>query len=580
MKNNIFIVIDSLYYNKTTKENYRNSPMPFLDKLRKKGIDYVNMYSEAPYTEAALVSLLCGVDTLKSGGYIKKLYGKETIMETFKKNGYETFCNCVQPLVYPSYSYQGLTEEYYNICYDFETLWSYRLKFYSEIYKEGKLNDKTINLIIDLLDDNLKTWIDFFMALKYKDKKVSFILPYVNTTNLDTNIKLLNNEIKKYEKDKVGYITRLLELGQEHELFKIHPYNLSEKMSEENMKKLYYKYKKIIRKMFLKNMFYNIKNNKLILNSSEDTKGLTKAYINAVINRFLYRKIDYNIKSKKAAPSMDTTFNHFEKWLLNRKNDKPYFAYIHVDDCHSSEIFYTYDTNDFSKLDDEFSKIDEYMNNIPKNYKGSISYDVSLQYADICLERLYNFLDSNNMLDNVNIFICADHGSSYTFAPYRSNYVNNVHRENYNMPFIIWSKDLKHEIKKEFYNTKDIPATILDMNKIKIPKIYDGISTIDANNKGRDYVLIENVPGGCPDYNLRDFWIGIRDKKYLVVMLGNINKEFSELEIYAVYDLVNDKEELHNLNKIIDKENIKKELDIIQKEFDNLKKDMKKNNFL
>ena len=28
------------------------------------------------------------------------------------------------------------------------------------------------------------------------------------------------------------------------------------------------------------------------------------------------------------------------------------------------------------------------------------------------------------------------------------------------------------------------------------------------------------------------------------------------------------------------KENIKKELDIIQKEFDNLKKDMKKNNFL
>ena len=455
------------------------------------------------------------------------------------------------------------------------------LKHYGLIgYKEGKLNDKTINLIIDLLDDNLKTWIDFFMALKYKDKKVSFILPYVNTTNLDTNIKLLNNEIKKYEKDKVGYITRLLELGQEHELFKIHPYNLSEKMSEENMKKLYYKYKKIIRKMFLKNMFYNIKNNKLILNSSEDTKGLTKAYINAVINRFLYRKIDYNIKSKKAAPSMDTTFNHFEKWLLNRKNDKPYFAYIHVDDCHSSEIFYTYDTNDFSKLDDEFSKIDEYMNNIPKNYKGSISYDVSLQYADICLERLYNFLDSNNMLDNVNIFICADHGSSYTFAPYRSNYVNNVHRENYNMPFIIWSKDLKHEIKKEFYNTKDIPATILDMNKIKIPKIYDGISTIDANNKGRDYVLIENVPGGCPDYNLRDFWIGIRDKKYLVVMLGNIKKEFSELEIYAVYDLVNDKEELHNLNKIIDKENIKKELDIIQKEFDNLKKDMKKNNFL
>ena len=103
-KNNIFIVIDSLFYDKTTSCEYRNPTMPFLDKLRSEGIDCTNMYSEAPYTEAALVSLLCGIDTLKKGSYIKKLYGKETIMETFKKNGYDTFCNCVQPLVYPSYS--------------------------------------------------------------------------------------------------------------------------------------------------------------------------------------------------------------------------------------------------------------------------------------------------------------------------------------------------------------------------------------------------------------------------------------------------------------------------------------------
>ena len=578
MKNTIFIVIDSLYYQKTIKESYRNSPMPFLDKLRSEGLDYTNMYSEAPYTEAALVSLLCGVDTLKSGGYIKKLYGKETIMETFEKNGYDTFCNCVQPLVYPSYSYQGLTDEYYNICYDFETLWSYRLKFYSDVYKQGKLNDNTLSLIIDLLDDNLKTWIDFFYSLKRQDKKVSFILPYINTDGLDENIEILEKEIEKYDKQKIEYTKELLKLGHEHNLFKIHSYNLSKKMSEENMKKLYYNYKKIIRKMFFKNLFYNLKNNKLILISKEENKGLLKAYINAVINRFLYKKIDYRIKSKKAAPSMDTTFIHFENWLLNRKSDKPYFAYIHVDDCHSMEMFYTYDTSDFSKIDEEFNKIDNYMNDLPKNYKGSISYDVSLQYADICLERLYTFLEENNMLENVNIMICADHGSSYTFAPYRSNYVNNVHKENYNMPFVVWNSELKHKTINEYYNTKDIPATILDLNGIKIPEQYDGISSLNGN--GREYVLIENVPGGCPDYNLRDFWIGIRNKKYLVVMLGNIQKEFSELELYAVYDLVNDKEEIYNIKDSIDKNTIKKELNIIKKEFEILKDDMKKNNFL
>ena len=98
-KNNIFIVIDSLYYDKTIASSKHPDSMPFLNKLRSEGITCENMYSEAPYTEAALVSLLCGVDTLKKGSYIRKLYGKETIMETFKRNGYETFCNCVQPLL-------------------------------------------------------------------------------------------------------------------------------------------------------------------------------------------------------------------------------------------------------------------------------------------------------------------------------------------------------------------------------------------------------------------------------------------------------------------------------------------------
>jgi len=59
-KNTIFLVIDSIFYDKTISQDYRKNPMPFLNKLRSEGIDCTNMYSEAPYTEAALVSLLCG----------------------------------------------------------------------------------------------------------------------------------------------------------------------------------------------------------------------------------------------------------------------------------------------------------------------------------------------------------------------------------------------------------------------------------------------------------------------------------------------------------------------------------------
>lgn len=577
-KNTIFLVIDSLYYDKTIKQDYRNSPMPFLNKLRNEGVDCVNMYSEAPYTEAALVSLLCGMDTLKKGGYLKKLYGKETIMETFRKNGYDTFCNCVQPQVYPSYSYPGVTDKYYNVCYEFETLWAYRLKFYSDKYKDGVLDNKTLEVVIQLLEDNLKTWIEFLNDMKIGNKIVSFILPYVDLKNINENKSLVEKEYKQFCKDKKTYTIDLLKVGEDHNLFKIHTYNLSKKMTPENMKKLYYRYKKVIRKMLWKNFLYNLKNNKLILTPKTERVGLIKAYINAIYNRFLYKKIDYKITSKKAAPSMDTTINHFESWVLNRKNNKQYFAYIHVDDCHSSEMFYTYDTDDFEKLDKEFSAIEKYLSNIPKNYKGSISYDVSLQYADMCIKKLYMFLEENDMLNNVNIVICADHGSSYSFAPYRSNYVNNVHRENYNMPFVIWSKDIESKKMTGFYNTKDIPATILDLNNINIPKDYDGVSIL--KNKGRDYVILENVNGGCPDYNLRDILLGVRDKKYLVVMNLNLNKSFEDGVIHSIYDLEKDKDEIYNLKDKIENKKINYELKMIKKEFEKLQQDFKINNFI
>ena len=58
MKNVLFIVLDSI-----TNDQLFNSPMsknkaPFLNNLRKKSISGDKMYAEAPYTEAALMSLL------------------------------------------------------------------------------------------------------------------------------------------------------------------------------------------------------------------------------------------------------------------------------------------------------------------------------------------------------------------------------------------------------------------------------------------------------------------------------------------------------------------------------------------
>ncbi len=72
-KNVLFIVIDSVtndifLFNKNTS----SLCAPFLNELRKKSISGDKMFSEAPYTEASLMCLLGGIDTMDNGGYMER----------------------------------------------------------------------------------------------------------------------------------------------------------------------------------------------------------------------------------------------------------------------------------------------------------------------------------------------------------------------------------------------------------------------------------------------------------------------------------------------------------------------------
>ena len=60
-KNLIFLVIDSVDQQRLEGSRRRHSPAPFLHELRKNAIWTSYMFSQGPYTEAALTSLLCGI---------------------------------------------------------------------------------------------------------------------------------------------------------------------------------------------------------------------------------------------------------------------------------------------------------------------------------------------------------------------------------------------------------------------------------------------------------------------------------------------------------------------------------------
>ena len=99
--NYLLLIIDSLNYS-----HVMESPielMPFLKGLKEKGMFCDNMFSQAPYTEAAVMNLYCGQDVLQNNGYLFRFKNAETtIFEEMQNAGYVTYFNSYQPQCHPS----------------------------------------------------------------------------------------------------------------------------------------------------------------------------------------------------------------------------------------------------------------------------------------------------------------------------------------------------------------------------------------------------------------------------------------------------------------------------------------------
>ena len=157
-KNVIMIVLDSVSYDFTKKTKCKACSMPFLHSLMKKGINAINIYSEAPYTEAALVSLLCGDNTLDKTGHMKRNLNHKSILQIFEESNYNIFSNAYQPAIYPSGQMHEFKNKYYNFPFLFSQVWDYRLKYFSELHE---INEKEIELVINIMNDNFKLGLIF-----------------------------------------------------------------------------------------------------------------------------------------------------------------------------------------------------------------------------------------------------------------------------------------------------------------------------------------------------------------------------------------------------------------------------------
>lgn len=183
-KNVILFVIDSL--NNTRVKEYGNILMPYLSTLKSKYCFCDNMYSQAPYTEAAVMNLYCGQDVLANNGYLYRFKdAPEVMFEKFKELGYSTYYNSFQPQCFPSSLRRGVDHLYYNVGFDIEALWSYRLYHYADLLHSGNINKEDYRVISLIMRDNFEEWLIFLDALLNDEPEIGMIRHNVNNYDVD-----------------------------------------------------------------------------------------------------------------------------------------------------------------------------------------------------------------------------------------------------------------------------------------------------------------------------------------------------------------------------------------------------------
>lgn len=578
MKNVLFIVLDSITNDQLFNSVNSKDKAPFLNKLRSKSITGDKMYSQAPYTEAALMCLLGSCDTLDAGGYMEKFKNKKTVIDVFRDNGYKTYFPTYYPSIYPSHMYYGAEEVNYIEKFTFSHLWDYRFKHFREFYLNKETTDEENELLMDMLEDNLNAWIELLNLINNNDSKTIMMNGCVDRVDIDKTIIEVKKELEKFKSNKKEYLKDLFKLGEEHILFKINAHNYIDKVNDDEFRKWFIEnYKETFSKIYKTQIKYNLKNakfpvSKLLRNikNKNIVKGLIAGYKNLIFDKDMFDRINDNYDLFKAQRSFRTVADLTINWLEKNKDDKkPWMAYVHVDDAHYPENFFTYDTNNKDIVKKEFEKINNFINSLNKNYCGTIASDLSLLYCDSIIEMIFEYLEKNNLLENTSVVITADHGFSYYFNPIREKYVISSYKENYNVPFIVYNKEIKHKKIEGFLSTKDIPSTLLSLVNIKIPKNFKGKSLLTF--EGRDYSTIEYMGGGCPDLNRRPMVLGVRNNNYEVVT--EVFKD--EIKIKEIYDVKKDSKE--NKNLVNDsKINTDSELNAIKNRYNEILKDSRR----
>ena len=566
--NVLLIVIDAFDQTRIEESNYVLTPN--LERLLTKGFKFTNVYSQAPYTEAAVMSLYAGQNTLDSGGYLYRFgNAKKTIFECFHDAGYDVFFNSHQPQVFPSSQRKGIDCLFYGRPYDFDVLWRYRLQYYSSLYLGGQLSDCDLRVVCDFVEDNFKEAKAFLNDFLGNDKKLALLKKANKTFDANSALNRIQAEYNSFSKNKKRYCLEILSKGKDHGFFKIPVFDVCDFDLPKEIETIQNKEAKRICKRITRMNFFNalFKNEDLFKSSIRSTMSFIKNHNktdflkafymikNSLFMTHIRDRYGHNARKLKGQPSFNALADNFLEWIDSRKDrSKPFFACVHADDVHFPEVFYSYDSPDVSVVKKELQVANELLDKKIKR-KGTIIHDLSIAYADYRVGQLLEKLDEKGVLEDTIVYVTADHGFSYSGYPIRSKDINTFYLENFKIPLYVFNKSAEgKKVISSLLSSVDVPSTICDVAGIERPQSFVGGNAFEKN---RDVLFIEYCGGGCPDLSRREIMLSAFDGSKMLCFKAKLDQEFGWNRLVEAYDLKADPKQRKNVFKVVNKEDYK-----------------------
>ena len=239
----------------------------------------------------------------------------------------------------------------------------------------------------------------------------------------------------------------------------------------------------------------------------------------------------------------DCINDYATEYIDNHQGDKPFFMFVSQLEPHHQNDRHCYEGYKPTVESYKDYPIPYDLTFLKGDYKKSYpDYISAINRLDYNVGRLVEKLKEKGIYDNTIIIYTSDHGSH--FKTRNLEYKRSPHDSCTHIPLIIkGGKFVGGESVKDIVSLIDLPATLLDMANIEIPKTYSGISL--QSDVKRDHAFIQ----------ISESQVGraIRTKDYLysirAVGIGYIKAKAKVYFEDYLYDVNNDPCQKVNLIK-------------------------------